>query len=216
MARLPSISRQLTLATADIAPENVAKELAAFARMSLREAISEGEASDIYDIYVNGQYGASEDTVVPPGPILYDFQWWPEIVTFALATLVERSPERSGRYKQSWFAMVDNVPVVNFERIPIWSEVVLTNNQPYSRKIEVGHMRMSVPPGVVEDSKKIVMRRFGNMINAKATMINLPNGYILKGVFRKGYRPGARTKLRKDTQAGARMTYPALTLSMRE
>lgn len=216
MARLESLRRQLTLATEDIAPENVAKELATFAKSSLQQAISEGEASDRYDIYVNGRFGAAEESVEPPGPILYEFQWWPEIVVFALETLVKRSPEKSGRYKSSWFAMVNDVPVSNFDRIPIDATVVLTNNQPYSRKIEVGYMNMSVPPGVVEDSRRVVMSRFGNLITAKATMITLPNGYILRGVFRRGIRPQSRKKLRKDTMAGARMTYPSLVLSMRE
>ena len=40
-------------------------------------------------------------------------------------------------------------------------------------------------------------------------------GMGLKGRFRRGYRQFARTKLRKDTQAGAQMTYPALVLNMK-
>jgi hypothetical protein len=46
-------------------------------------------------------------------------------------------------------------------------------------------------------------------------MVTLPNGYILKGVFKRGVRPNSRTKLRKDTMAGAHMTYPAIRMSMR-
>jgi hypothetical protein len=42
----------------------------------------------------------------------------------------------------------------------------------------------------------------------------LPGGYVLKGHFRRGIDQFARTKLRKDTQAGSQMTYPALVLSM--
>ncbi|MBR1005251.1 hypothetical protein JQ560_51900, partial [Bradyrhizobium liaoningense] len=99
--------------------------------------------------------------------------------------------------------------------IPINSTVVLTNNRPYARKIDVGHVRMTVPPGIVEDVRKAVMARFGNFVIAKRTMIPLPGGYVLKGRFRRGYRPFARTKLRSDTMAGAQMTYPALVLSMK-
>jgi hypothetical protein len=215
MARISTFAKDLQLATAGIASENIAKELAAFARSELAKAIQEGEGSERYDRYVNGRLGATEESVIPPGPILYVFHWWREIIEFALQSAVERSPEKSGRYKQSWFIMTPGGVVKSFDEIPINSTVILTNNQPYHRKIDVGHMRMSVPPGVVEDVRKMVMARFGNFVVAKRTMIPLPGGYILKGRFRRGYRPYARTKLRPDTAAGAQMTYPALVLTMK-
>src|SRR4029077_11865701 len=107
MARLQTFEKDLTLATAAIAPQNVARTLAEFAKAQLAEVIASGEGSPVYDRYVNGVLGAPESAVVPPGPILYDFIWWQEIIAYALQHLVERSPERSGRYKRSWFVMVD-------------------------------------------------------------------------------------------------------------
>ncbi|UPT99370.1 hypothetical protein J4G48_0015505 [Bradyrhizobium barranii subsp. apii] len=215
MPRISTFAKDLQLATAGIAPENIGKELAAFARSELAKAIQEGEGSERYERYVNGRLGAQEETVVPPGPILYVFHWWREIVEFVLQTAVERSPEKSGDYKKSWFIMTPGGVVKSFDDIPINSTVVLTNNRPYARKIDVGHMRMTVPPGIVEDVRRAVMARFGNFVIAKRTMIPLPGGYVLKGHFRRGYRPFARTKLRPDTMAGAQMTYPALVLSMK-
>lgn len=215
MARISTFARDIQLATASISPENVAKELAALARSELSKAIQEGEASDRYDRFVNGNLGASEDTVVPPGPILYVFHYWTEIIEFALQSLVDRSPDKSGRYKRSWFVMTPGGKVASLDDIPIASTVIITNDQPYSRKIDVGHMRMSVPPGVVDDVRKQVMARFGNIVTAKRTLMPLPNGYILKGRFKRGYRPHARTKLRPDTIAGATMTYPALVMTMK-
>lgn len=215
MARISTFARDLQMATAGIDPQSIARELAAFARRELSRVIQEGEGSERYNRYVNGRLGAQEETVVPPGPILYVFQWWREVVEFALQTAVERSPEKSGDYKKAWFIMTPGGVIKSFDEIPINSTVILTNNQPYARKIDVGHMKMSVPPGVIEDVRKRVMARFGNIVTAKRTMIPLPGGYILKGRFRRGYRPFARTKLRPDTQAGAQMTYPALVLSMK-
>ncbi len=215
MARISTFAKDLQLATAGMAPENIAKELAAFARRELAKSIQEGEGSERYDKYVNGVLGAAEERVQPPGPILYVFHWWREIIEFALQSAVERSPEKSGDYKRSWFIMTPGGVIKNFDEIPINSTVILTNNQPYARKIDVGHMRMSVPPGVIEDVRKMVMSKFGNFVTAKRTMIPLPGGYVLKGRFRRGYRPFARTKLRADTSAGAQMTYPALVLTMK-
>jgi hypothetical protein len=61
----------------------------------------------------------------------------------------------------------------------------------------------------------MVMSKFGNMVTARRMMVPLPNGYVLKGHFRRGVRQFARTKLHRDTAAGSQMTYPALSLSMR-
>jgi hypothetical protein len=137
------------------------------------------------------------------------------VIEFAPHSPVERSPEKSGRYKQSWFVMTPGGRVRSFDDIPINATVIFCNDQPYSRKIDVGHMQMSVPPGVVEDVRKMVLAKFGNLVTARRTMIPLPNGYVLKGHFRRGVRQFSRTKLRMDTQADAQMVYPALELAMR-
>jgi hypothetical protein len=218
MARLTQaeLNRRLVMATAGMTHDAIGKELARFARASLAEVIDRGEGSPIYDKFVNGREGAQEESVVPPGPIVYLFNWWRDIVEFGLETLRNRSPVKSGRYKDSWFCMVNEQHTTDFDVIPAQAKVILTNNQPYSRKIEVGFMEMSVPPGVVEDARKVVMRRFGNLIKVRASMIHLPNGYVLKGVFQRGIRPNSRKKLRRDTQAGALMTYPSLELTMGE
>lgn len=216
MARISTFAKDLQLATAGIEPGEINKALANFARASLAEAIREGQGSPNHDRYVNGQFGADENTVQTPGPIFYVFHWWTEIVEFAVTTLINRSPVKTGRYRRSWHVLVNGNRVEDYAKIPIGADVILVNDQPYSRKIDVGFMKMSVPPAVVEDARKIVMSRFGNLITSKRTMIRIKNPYILKGVFRRGIRPNARTKLRKDTEAGAEMTYPAMILQMRE
>lgn len=215
MARLQSMQKDLQLCVDSISPENIAAQLAKFARSELSNAIQDGEGSAIYDKYINGREGVEEETVVPPGPILYVFSWWDDIVKYALQYLIERSPEKTGRYKTAWQVMVNGQVVADPKTIPISSDVMIINTEPYSRKIDVGHMRMSVPPFVVEDARLKVMSIFGNIVMAKRIMVPLPGGYILKGRFRRGIRPHARRKIRPDTQAGAAMTYPALLLQMR-
>lgn len=224
MARIPfqSFPKDLQLATAGIAPQNIARELAKYAIDSLNAEIRAGTASPRYDKWVNSRKGADEYTVVPPGPIVYDFHWWNEIIEHAINVLKERSPVRTGRYSFSFAVMVDGQYLTkgrgqkaDYSKIPIDAEVTIVNTQPYARKIEVGFMTMSVPSGVVEDGMIILRRRFGNFINTKMRMVMIPDGYTLKGVFRKGIRPNSRTKLRKDTMAGAKMTYPAIVMSMK-
>lgn len=210
-------ARDVQLATAGIAPDMIAKELAKFARSELASVIAAGEASTIYSTFVNGREGASEDTVVPPGPILYEFSYWQPIIAFALAELEKRSPVgpgKNGHYKDRHRVMLGSQFVAPDTQIAAGEEVTIVNTQPYSRKIEVGHMRMSVPDGVYQDVIRKVQSQFGRMIKVRFRMILIPGGYVLKGQFRRGYKPGARRKLGKDTQAGARMTYPAMVMTM--
>ncbi|WP_454917311.1 hypothetical protein [Xanthobacter sediminis] len=219
MARVASkfttFDRDIQLATSDLAPEAIAAELAKLAKEERDGAIKRGEASPIYDTFVNGVRGAAEETVRAPGPILYVFSYWQPVIDFTLDFLRRRSPDKSGRYKASHSVMIGSQFIQPEAEIGADEEVTIVSTVPYSRKIEVGHMQMSVERGVYVDARKAVMQRFAGLMNVKATQILLPNGYILKGVFRRGFRPYARTKLRKDTEAGARMTYPAIIMKMK-
>jgi hypothetical protein len=151
----------------------------------------------------------------PDSEITFEFQLWGDLIPFALQSLIDHSPEASGRYKRSWFTMVDGQRVERVEDIPPGVNVILVNDQPYSRKIDTGHMKMSVPPGVVEAARQDILNRFGNSVSVERIMVPLPDGYVLKGRFRKGRGANARRGLRRDTQTGAAMTYPALSISMR-
>lgn len=207
MARPQAFERELRLATAGLAPDAIAPLLAQFAREQLAEAQRNGEAPLSFERYVNGRAGVSEDAVIPPGPIVYEFSWLQEIAEYALAFAEARSPVLSGRYKASWFALVNGSRVTDFSSIPSDAELIITNDQPYARKVDVGAMKMRVPPGIIEDMRQAVMRRFGNVITAERRFINLEGGYILKGQGGKRGRRAAR--------AGAEMTYPALVVRMR-
>jgi hypothetical protein len=215
MARLQTFAKDIQLATAAIAPAAINAALAQFAQQELASAISSGEASPDYDRYVNGNLGAPESSVQAPGPILYVFNWWTDIVEYALQTLVQKSPVRSGRYQESWIIRANGQQVSSPKDIGIAALVEITNVQPYHRKIDVGHMHMSVPHQLIESTRQQVNRIWGNMITANRTMILLPGGYILKGHFSRGVRPHSRTKLGKDVAAGQPMTYPTLSMQMR-
>jgi hypothetical protein len=214
-SRMVLTHRDVELATAGISPENINKELARFARSELANVIASGEASTIYTKYVNGREGAEEETVQAPGPVLYDFSYWEPIIKFALAALAERSPVLTGAYQSTHRVMLGSQFIDPTAPIAAGETVTIVNTQPYSRKIEVGFMQMRVPDGVYQDVMRKVRSQFGRAVSVTFKMILIPNGYILKGRFSRGYKPGARTKLARDTQAGARMTYPAIQMEMK-
>lgn len=199
MARPQAFERELKLATAGLEPAAIAGELAAFAKRSLAAAQQAGEAPERYVRIVNGRIGAPEESVIPPGPIIYDFNWLAEVVEYGLAFAAARSPVRSGRYKRAWFAMVNGQRAGNLTEIPGDAEVIITNDVPYARKIEVGHMKMQVPPGIVEDTRQAIMRRFGNIVVVERKFVELAGAYVL----------------RRGRRRGQRLTYPAVLISMR-
>lgn len=213
MATFSTFARDLKLATAGLEPQAIAAQLAKFARAELAGAIQRGEASPIYARFVNGRPGAAEESVVPPGPILYVFSQWGPVLEYALKYLEGRSPKKEGRYQLAHIVMVDGRVVADPSTIPAEATVTIVNTVPYARKIEVGHMKMSVPRGIYEDAEVRIGRQFAD-VEVRMTMMQLPNGYVLKGRFRRGFREFARRGLQKDTKAGSRMTYPALTLRL--
>lgn len=188
-----------------IAPENLVAALAEGARAALAEVQASHQAPKTFVRYVNGREGASEESVILPGPILYNFSWLPEVAEYALAFARARSPVKSGRFRDSWFAMVNGAAVSDLTSIPPDAELIITNDQPYSRKIETGHMHMSVPPGIVEDTRQALMARFGNLITVQRKFISLGGAYVLK-------TPGRRRK----SQVGRDLSYPAVVINTRQ
>lgn len=224
-AKFQTFDKDLQLAIAGIMPDQIRPELARFARKSVAEVIANKQASSSYEKYVSGRRGAEEETVSDPLVIYYEFSYWQEIVAFALDFLNRRSPTGPGRrsegdfgigaYRSSHRVMLGSQFVAPDVDIAPDEEVTIVNTQPYSRKVEVGFMRMSVERGIYQDARRAVVGKFGQAVNVRFQMITIPGGYVLKGRFRRGYRQYARTGLKKDTMAGAPMTYPAIIMSMR-
>jgi len=215
MARFETFARDLQLATADLAPNVIGRELAKLARSSLADAIAAGEASTIYTKYVNGRDGAEEESVVLPGPIVYDFSYWQPIIAFTLAELEKRSPRKSGDYIASHVVMVGSQVLRPDAEIAAGEEVSFVATVPYARKIESGFQRVSTGDAVFQDVRRRVQAQFGRVVDVRFRMVLIANGYVLKGRFRRGYKPFARRKIRRDTEAGARMTYPAIIMRMK-
>jgi hypothetical protein len=201
VARPQAFERELRVATAGLEPKAISALLAQTARKAVAEAQTEGVFPHEYTRVVNGRVGASEDAVTPPGPIVYVGSWLPQVATYALAYARERSPVQSGRFKDNWFVMVNGVVTTAFDAIGPEDEAILTNDQPFARKIEVGRTEagrpfvLRVPPGIVENTRQAVLRRFGNVIRAERRFISLAGGYTPR---REGGRP---------------VTYPALLLT---
>ena len=203
MARTNTFARDIKVATAGLEPEAISALLAKTAREALAEAQASGEFPDNYVTSVNGHVGARIESVTPPGPIVLTGIWWPEILSYGIVFAEDRSPVKSGRYKRSWFVMANGSQTIDYAGIPVSAECIITNDQPYSRRIEIGRQKVNVPPGIVEDLVSALRRRFGDMISVQRKFINLEGAYRLKG---------GRARRKRSEHV---VTYPAAIIQMR-
>lgn len=198
-----------------LSPAAQSAKLAAFAVAKRDETIQRGQAPPSYRTFVDGRLGAPETTVRPSGAILYQFNLIGEAAAFALAFVIARSPVgmapmpkgKTRRFKQSWFVAVDGKRWAGEMRdIPAGAEVMVVNDQPYSRKIETGNMK-TVGFKLVEDARQAALRRFPTLTVEKS-FVTLPGGYVLRTNGRRvaGRRPN------KSQRSGERLTYPAVVI----
>lgn len=235
MARFETFARDIQLATAGISQEAISAELATFAKLEVARVIKTGEGSANYTRFVDGIEGAPEESVEAPGPILYQFAWWDEVITTALSELVARSPRRSGRYVNSFVVLASQQIVSGYSDISGAAEVVIFNAQPYTRKIEVGAMTMSVAPRHFDRARSALVRKFGanGSFRIDIRFLNIASGihplvpYVLKGEYgrHRSAQLGAakagtlqhgfkKLHRRQALDAGKPITYPALVINM--
>lgn len=214
VARTIRVFRDQTLS-----PQAQSKVLAAIARRKRDELIASGDAPPSYTTFVDGVRDAREESVRPDGAIIYQFNVLGLAAAFGFTFLMARSPVDDGEYRASWLVIVNGKKwTTDLDDIPHGAEVMIVNPKPYARKIDAGHMRMRVPPGLIEAARQAIRARYPTL-DVWRQFVDVPpslgGGYVLRGRFRRGFRKAARSRARSDTQAGAIMTYPALVFSVR-
>ncbi len=193
-------------------PKAAREEHIRIARKGLKDYLAR-EPGLKYNIICDGKVAFSETEVKPFGVIKYVFVRLPQIGRFALQTARDLSPVESGRYKNSWILVADDQPVNEFAIPSNVVQLILVNDQPYARKIELrGAKRRGVPPGIVEKVRQIVIRRFPQSITADISYIELKGAYVLKRNYVQIRRSGRQ---RLHTRAGRELTYPALIMTQR-
>lgn len=132
--------------------------------------------------FVDGRLGAREEAVRPTGIIVYQYPRLAEVAQFALETLYDFSPVRSGRYRQAHTLYVAGVPVADLSGLQDGQEVMIANPLPYARKIELGGMKMRLPGTamVYDRAADVVSRRYGNAARVLFVWRTLPNARGVK------------------------------------
>jgi hypothetical protein len=153
--------------------------------------------------------------------IVIAYSYMSEVVEFALATLRERSPVGSGRrdqhpglYRDSHMIFIDGHVVSDVSGWQPGQQINISNPEPYSRKIEVGKMKLSVPAHIYEDTAQIVADRYGNQANIKFTYMPVAFGNVAAfASFSKRQRTGR--KLNDKARADWLSRQPALQITQR-
>ncbi|OAG72934.1 hypothetical protein A0J51_01546 [Gluconobacter japonicus] len=212
MASPRSVARNIRLLRDQaLSPAAQSAYLARVAINARDTAVRRGDAPPHWTTNVDGRQGAPESSVRPDGFILYKFNVMGLAAKAALQLCKERSPVRSGIFRDSWIVVVDGqLWKEDISTVPDRSKIVIINPQPYARKIDTGAMkRMSVPPGIVEAVRQAVQRQFPTVTAARAFMS------ISSGVSNRAPYILRRNGRAKDRTAGKAITYPALILTRR-
>lgn len=180
-----------------LSPEARSKHLASVARAGLADILKEKSVQN-YIRFVDGVQDVSEDQVKAEGVIVYRFSILPLIVGFLLGYLRQRSPVRSGRFRDSFWVAVNGrlIPARDFrpEKVPMSAEIYIGNSVPYNRRVDVQRdgtkpLRFSVPPNLYADGVVAARKRFGGLINLyRVYTVEFPGQYILKTGPRTGKR----------------------------
>lgn len=228
------LREQITLNTAQVlSSAELHKMVADECRRNRDEAISAGRASPTYQTIVDGRKGGrEEDVMLQGGVVSYVFSNLATAANWALSECRRRSPVSSGAFRKSWIMLVGGEQYAEIEDIPSDQTVMIVNTMPYSRKIEVGGMRIRVPPGIIESIRRPVMSRFPG-VTASRAFLPMSGGrdarggavpYVLKqagiasGIsWNKkekswGRKHAAYVSERADRQAGQQLLYPTLIL----
>ncbi|GEL01868.1 hypothetical protein [Swaminathania salitolerans] len=230
-----TMRRQVHLNTQAVPSSEALHALVAQQCRAFRDSLIEsGEAPERFRIVVDRQADLAEEQVrLDGGHVLYVFSGLAEAVVWCLGALRDRSPARSGNFRNSWFMMVDGrIWTGTPQEIPPGSEVWIANTAPYARKIEVGGQRTGRAPRIVESVRVAAHRRF-RTVRAERDFKALWQGrdarggpvpYILRGAgiasglswSRKGgwsRTHAAYVSRRADRQAGSQVLYPTLVLT---
>jgi hypothetical protein len=186
---MPSAFEQvIRLNLAKFSPEAAKQKHIEIARDALAAFMARQSVKPGVQIFTDGQPAANENSVKPFGIITYRFLRLREICAFAITQAQALSPVDTGRYRKSWFFLV-NQQEVALEAIPEdATQVILTNDQPYSRKINVGAKGFEryAPPGICEKVRVLVNAKYGALVDTKVDFITLVGGYQLMHPIKRG------------------------------
>lgn len=228
--KIDPIDRDLTLFVDDrLSPAARAKAQADYARSVLADAqqrnrTANGQQPRHYT-FVDRRAEAPLESVSPNGNITFQFDLIAPMLTWIHQRLRANSPVKTGRYRDSHVVFADGVEIDPEAAPPAAEQFVITNIQPYARRIEIGGSKFTVgsSSGVYQHTAAMAASRFGNV--AKITFsYRAVEGGSMKQISRVGPlqvkrdRRGRFVKgshVRAGNQAERALRAPAIIITMK-
>ena len=142
-----------------------------------------------FDTFVNGQPGEIDD-ITFPGNITFVFRWAMPLALEIKDTLQRIAPVLKGRYRNS-FRLLVNGDEVDWEAntvIPDDAEILITNVQPYARKLEI-----RAPDGIMEGVGTAARWEYKNFADIRFQYMQLePPAWIVRDTGKPVPHPAIR------------------------
>lgn len=128
------------------------------------------------DTFVNNVPGALSSLTIP-GQVTFVWRWGKPIVEEARRLVEQLAPVITGLYKQSFRLMINGEEVAWNAPIPEDdSEVLISNVQPYARKLEI-----RASDGILEAASVVLRQQYGAFVDVSFQYIDLaPPVWITK------------------------------------
>lgn len=194
---------------------------------TMQEQTSRGGIAPTFTAYANTPGNSNLETVKLPGPIVYRYSYFREVVFTAIGWLEANSPVEKGDYRRGHTVFLNGVALdsaIDGEYAP-GDDIMIVNTVPYARKLEVGKTEsgrdflISVPNRIYERASNALSKRFGNLAKIHVEFVRVSNAYTLKQDQQSRRMKDGRWKYdrkqRRDRVAGSEVTYPALIISSR-
>lgn len=139
-----------------------------------------------FDAYANTP-GTPVEAVILPGPIVYRYRYFGEVVAVARKALDDASPQVSGAYKAGHKLFVNGAMVATLPtNLKPGDEVMLANLVPYARKIEIGKTKsgrafvIQVPNRIYERVAKGLQPRFRNSAKITFAYVSISGAHLTR------------------------------------
>lgn len=158
----------------------------------MADAAAQGQVPT-WEAYANTPGNKNLESVKLPGPIVYRYRYFSDIVRVALDALERASPVISGDYVRSHTVYINGAATETLpNRLRLGDTVMIANPVPYARKIEIGKTKagrafvIQVPNRIYERvAKTVLVPLYRNVAKVTFTYVTLPGAGT---VARKGRR----------------------------
>lgn len=193
--------QKLMVSFKNVTPPEFQKKHAEFAIKTKNDYIESTKTTPHVTTIVDGITGKNEFDVKPYGIIRYELSYQQFIAKELLDMAKMLSPVDSGKYRDSWFVIMDGKRINDFNLITNPRQIVITNDQPYHRKLEMTVNGIATKvrrvAGTVERLRQAFRAKHGDLAKLNILFIEIPEKkYIIK----------------TGRHAGQVMTYPALSM----